>query len=269
VSVRELFKAWDFNMDGMVSKKEFLVALPAMGFELSSSALEDLYDVLDEDGGGEIRYSELDKKLRRLRARSPSPGPDGTQAVPAIVRREGFKQVLKLMRMNAEKVVSKFKTWDRNSNGTLSKPEFKEMLPRLINLLHRNPSELLKMLRESDVDDLFDFFDADMSNSIAVDELRDKLLKKKNKRTSDPCGTSAAPPPAAAAPQEEAAMAAAIESPPAVQMDDIVPASAAEEASVTLSAKLSPPQIAALQSPDQNSSTSLEGLGDWRRSPLS
>ena len=44
-------------------------------------------------------------------------------------------------------MVSKFKTWDKNSNGSISKSEFKEMVPRVVNLLHKTPTEFLKTLK--------------------------------------------------------------------------------------------------------------------------
>lgn len=229
---RELFKCWDYNNDGKVSKKEFFVALPAMGFELSTKAMEDLFEALDQDssglGNGELVFSELDKKLRRVRQRSPSrksptspslhrlnehgveQQPTAEEAEPGhtIVRdpkpghtygsgyhtaeraqaraqhggerSEGFTQLLKLMRQNADLVVSKFKVWDKNSNGTLSKPEFKEAITRFINLVHKTPSEFLRRLKNpQDIDELFEFFDEDTSFSISIDEFKAKLEKKK------------------------------------------------------------------------------------------
>lgn len=228
---RELFKCWDYNNDGKVSKKEFFVALPAMGFELSTKAMEDLFEALDQDssglGNGELVFSELDKRLRRVRQKSPSrksPPPHrlnehgveqateeaGPGSGPTIgrdpkpghtygggyhtaeraqaraqhggERSEGFTQLLKLMRQNGDLVVSKFKLWDKNSNGTLSKPEFKEAITRFINLVHKTPSEFLRNLKNpQDIDELFEFFDEDTSFSISIDEFKAKLEKKKKK----------------------------------------------------------------------------------------
>jgi Ca2+-binding EF-hand superfamily protein len=234
---RELFKCWDYNNDGKVSKKEFFVALPAMGFELSTKAMEDLFEALDQDssglGNGELVFSELDKRLRRVRQKSPSrksptsppphrlnehgveqatveeagpgSGPGHTigrdpkpgraygggyhtaeraqaRAQHGGERSEGFTQMLKLMRQNGDLVVSKFKVWDKNSNGTLSKPEFKEAITRFINLVHKTPSEFLRNLKSpQDMDELFDFFDEDTSFSISIDEFKAKLEKKKKK----------------------------------------------------------------------------------------
>jgi len=76
-------------------------------------------------------------------------------------------------------VVSKFKTWDKNSNGSISKSEFKEMVPRVVNLLHKTPTEFLKTLKPKDIDDLFDFLDADFSNSITLTEFKETLIRKK------------------------------------------------------------------------------------------
>jgi hypothetical protein len=102
--------------------------------------------------------------------------------------------MLKLMRQNGDLVVSKFKVWDKNSNGTLSKPEFKEAITRFINLVHKTPSEFLRNLKSpQDMDELFDFFDEDTSFSISIDEFKAKLEKKKKKSVDAAQVTAQAP----------------------------------------------------------------------------
>ena len=107
-STRDLFHAWDIDRNGKVSRKEFMQALPALGFDLKQSAMDDLWDFLDDDGSDELVLSELDKKLRRVRQRSPSPGapgsPGGGKGAVPIQRSAGFKETLKLLRTHADKV---------------------------------------------------------------------------------------------------------------------------------------------------------------------
>ena len=64
--VVDLFREWDENADGKVSKKEFRRALPMLGLKGVPAADADaLFDSLDPDGSGEIEYKELNKLLRK------------------------------------------------------------------------------------------------------------------------------------------------------------------------------------------------------------
>jgi len=82
--VIELFRKWDVNGDGQISKKEFRAALPELGFTAcTESEVSDLFDMFDADKSGEISFRELHKMLRKplnaLSNRSkakPSPPPE-------------------------------------------------------------------------------------------------------------------------------------------------------------------------------------------------
>ena len=55
-----LFKQLDEDRDGSVSKAEFRRALPLLGYDGSNTdAIDNVFDELDLDGSGEIRYDEL------------------------------------------------------------------------------------------------------------------------------------------------------------------------------------------------------------------
>ena len=62
--VLDLFKDWDDDENGMVSKSEFRKALPMLGLKVDRAVVEELFDSFDEDGSGEIDYKELNKHLR-------------------------------------------------------------------------------------------------------------------------------------------------------------------------------------------------------------
>lgn len=65
--VLDLFRQWDVDGDGQVSKKEFRKAMPDLGFTDSSPEVVDaLFDKFDNDGEGEISFRELHKMLRRV-----------------------------------------------------------------------------------------------------------------------------------------------------------------------------------------------------------
>ena len=91
--VMDLFREWDADGDGEVSKKEFRKAMPAIGLDVSVQEVDALFDSWDRDGGGALNFKELSKVLK-----SP-PSPPGA----AIV-----KQAL-MPTMAAASAMSKFK----------------------------------------------------------------------------------------------------------------------------------------------------------------
>ena len=65
VRVIDLFRDWDRNMDGTISKKEFRVGVERMGFDVPRAALHSLFDSWDPDGSGLLDLTELHRVLRR------------------------------------------------------------------------------------------------------------------------------------------------------------------------------------------------------------
>ena len=65
VRVIDLFKEWDEDGDGTVSKKEFRRAMPMLKFEAPRKAIDALFDSWDPDGSGYIEYKELNNLLKR------------------------------------------------------------------------------------------------------------------------------------------------------------------------------------------------------------
>ena len=64
--VIDLFRAWDINENGEISKAEFRKGVIAtLGITPSREELAALFAFLDPDGSGTIDYRELDAKLRR------------------------------------------------------------------------------------------------------------------------------------------------------------------------------------------------------------
>ena len=72
VRVIDLFREWDEDGDGTVSKKEFRKAMKFLGVDASKEELDMLFDTFDPDGGGSIDYNELNKALKRKVALDPS-----------------------------------------------------------------------------------------------------------------------------------------------------------------------------------------------------
>ena len=64
--VIEVFRAWDGDGSGMISKREFRQGLSMLGLkEVAREQVDSLFDQIDTDHSGEIEYSEINKKLRR------------------------------------------------------------------------------------------------------------------------------------------------------------------------------------------------------------
>ena len=72
VRVIDLFRDWDDDGDGQVSKKEFRKAMVALGLKVGRKDADALFDTFDPDGGGSIDYKELQKALKRRVALDPS-----------------------------------------------------------------------------------------------------------------------------------------------------------------------------------------------------
>ena len=65
VRVIDLFREWDDDKSGSISKTEFCKALPALGLEVPKAEIESLFDLWDPDGSGKLELAELQKQLRR------------------------------------------------------------------------------------------------------------------------------------------------------------------------------------------------------------
>ena len=65
VRVMDLFREWDTNDDGLVSKEEFLRAMPLLGIQAARSEVTALFEMLDVDADGVITFREFNRSLRR------------------------------------------------------------------------------------------------------------------------------------------------------------------------------------------------------------
>ena len=68
IRVLDLFREWDANGDGEVSKREFREAMPKLGFILPTKVIDDLFDQHDPDGSGVMDFKELQKMLRSTKS---------------------------------------------------------------------------------------------------------------------------------------------------------------------------------------------------------
>jgi len=64
IRVLDLFRDWDTNNDGVISKTEFRKAMPLLGFDLPIPAIDAVFNEYDIDGSGKMEFSELQKMLK-------------------------------------------------------------------------------------------------------------------------------------------------------------------------------------------------------------
>lgn len=92
--VIDLFRSWDENGDGEVSRAEFQKAMPALGLEVPKKDINDLFDSWDKDGGGALGLRELQKILSSSRVQSGKKGESkGVAAVAAVTKMNSLAKV--------------------------------------------------------------------------------------------------------------------------------------------------------------------------------
>ena len=200
--VIDLFREWDDDGNGLVSKVEFRRALPMLGLKVDRMIAEQLFDSFDEDRSGEISYDELQSKLRSaMMARAgielddalkagamgeivlesknkialrtgPAENISAALGQTQIVTGEGAPPVVDQLRdalqKNLARVIDLFREWDDDGNGEVSKHEFRLALPMLG----------LGGVDKAMADELFDTFDRDGSGSVEYCEISRSLRPK-------------------------------------------------------------------------------------------
>lgn len=69
--VLDLFREWDGDNDGRISKKDFRVGFTKMAPDFPKDVVDATFDSFDPDGSGEIEFNELDKFLRKRASTVP------------------------------------------------------------------------------------------------------------------------------------------------------------------------------------------------------
>jgi hypothetical protein len=70
--VMELFREWDEDGDGTITKGEFGRAMRQLGLQVTKAAIDKVFESFDPDGSGSIEFKELN---RMVRWRPPPPTP--------------------------------------------------------------------------------------------------------------------------------------------------------------------------------------------------
>ena len=65
VRVIDLFREWDDDESGTVTKKEFRMGMKQLGLDYPKKAMDELFNTWDPDGSGELSLREITRQLRR------------------------------------------------------------------------------------------------------------------------------------------------------------------------------------------------------------
>lgn len=187
--VTDVFKAWDENGDGQLSRTEFCKVIAALG-EMSKTEAAALFDQLDTDQSGELDFNELNKALRAgadieldAALQDGAVEIETSRSTKFALRTEIQKthsRVLGTLELGAgDTIMDKIRNalaasfsrirelwveWDDDGSGSIDKTE----LFRALTLLG------LEVTR-GETDDLFESLDADSSGTIEFEELKRAL----------------------------------------------------------------------------------------------
>ena len=165
VSLKDVFRRFDKDKDGTVSREEFKTCLLGLNLQFSEKEINGLMNQLDEDEGGSIAYQEFAAMLKTKDTEGEY-NPfllertyfDGC-AVPEDTGQERYKKLTAQQIADAYKLhenISKrfylkykkpsimFRDVDENSNGAISSEEFTEKLKALN--IETTPEEVNKMI---------------------------------------------------------------------------------------------------------------------------
>ena len=179
--VIELFRDWDDDGNGMVSKEEFRKAMGLLGFNVPAKDIDALFDSWDPDGSGVLSLGELRHELRdhktaariaEFKAKEAKEAKKKSLLRGLDIDEDSEKSVAEQLRealaKSAVRVIDLFNDWDTDGNGKISKEEFRKAM----GLLGFN-------VPAKDIDALFDSWDPDGSGVLSLGELDKQLSEHK------------------------------------------------------------------------------------------
>ncbi|KOO28075.1 calmodulin 2-like protein [Chrysochromulina tobinii] len=153
--VIDLFRKWDTDESGTIERAELHACLRAVGFDAPADVVDELFAEMDVDGSGSVEYKELHRVLRQGRSSKLHPN----------LRPVTIEELRAALTANRTRVIDAFRKLDKDSDGTITKAEFRGALP----LLGFDTS------RTDLADELFMSLDSDGGGTIRFDELNRKL----------------------------------------------------------------------------------------------
>ena len=188
-SAIDTFQAWDTDGNNALDFDEFETALTGLGIK-SLGIIKKFWKEVDKDGSGDISYTELAAALEPQhedkRADSPPLEPSHREA-PSLIHGEKMRQrrhaPRKKMRSAAEElhdafakvsldhVMTVFRQWDANGDGTISRRELGEAM-----------AELGLAITQTELNVLFNRVDTDNSGKIVYAELKGYLRNRNDQQ---------------------------------------------------------------------------------------
>jgi Ca2+-binding EF-hand superfamily protein len=155
--VVKVFRAWDEDSSGSLSRHEFAKAITALGLTVGRSQMAALFDDLDADGSNAIEYGELKRAMGRdvsmtggvaLGLNGQTGGVDqggGGRALQKLVTKPPMSlqpitldpgrpfagQISDALVAQTREVISLFREWDTDNSDSLSWTEFKQAMRSL------------------------------------------------------------------------------------------------------------------------------------------
>jgi len=101
VRIIDLFRSWDEDGDGLISKKEFGRAMGVLGFDAPKAAVDGLFGEWDKDGSGVLEFKELTKILQHGPKAAPAPAPAPVGPPIVIAKSVAISEALDALRAGA------------------------------------------------------------------------------------------------------------------------------------------------------------------------
>lgn len=128
VRIISLFRLWDTDEDGVISAREFEDGLRTLGLEVPSTCIQKLFSSWDDDGSGHLTLKELAFVLNESTVENPLSNVDLDESPGAEPISEQLKAALS---KNSVRIISLFKSWDNDGDGTISLEELETGLRTL------------------------------------------------------------------------------------------------------------------------------------------
>ena len=122
--VLDLFRSWDNNGDGVVTRGEFHKAMKALGLQVKKSVVDGIFSRWDRGGDGQLSLSELTSILRA-----------------AATTKENIELLRKEVAGKGLKVVGIFREWDASGDGFLERDEFRQGVQHALGHIKTLPVE--------------------------------------------------------------------------------------------------------------------------------